>query len=104
MITQRRVFQAKVGASDAVVAKIKEFEATMHQHGFPAGRIFTDLHSGRTDRVAWEIDIESLAEFEKVTARISQDADVIKVYQNWYEGLKPLITGANVSMWTRIDS
>ncbi len=99
MITQRRVFQAKVGASDTVIANIKGFESAMRKHGFPAGRIFTDFHSGRTDRVAWEVDFESLAEFEKASAVISKDADA----ETWFEGLKPLIEGADVSMWTRVE-
>jgi hypothetical protein len=103
MITQRRVFQAKVGAADAVVAKIKEFESSMSKRGFPKGRVYTDFHSGRTDRVAWEVDVESLAEFEKAASVITQDAEAMKFYETWYEGLKPLIEGANVSLWSRAD-
>ena len=103
MITQRRVFQAKVGSADAVVAKIKEFEASIGKRGFPKGRVYTDFHSGHTDRVAWEIDVDSLAEFEKVASVITQDAEVMKLYETWYAGLKPLIEGAEVTLWSRAD-
>ena len=104
MIIQRRVFQAKVGQAAAVVAKVREYEALMQQRGWPAGRIYTDLYSGHTDRVAWEIDLESLGQMEAAFQAAVQDAASQKVFAQWFEGLKPLIEGATVEMWTREEA
>ena len=41
MITQRRVFRAKPGASVAVVNKLKEFKPILERVGGPARRIYT---------------------------------------------------------------
>ena len=51
MITQRRVFQAKVGESGQVVAKMKEFQPSFKKYGGLTTRIYTDLFSGNTDRI-----------------------------------------------------
>ncbi len=99
MITQRRVFQAKLGAAGAVVAKMKEFQPILEKHGGLGSRIYTDLYSGDTDRVVWEFDIESLAKLESFDREGSQDP----AFGKWFEGLKPLIKGATVELWTRED-
>ncbi len=101
MITQRRVFQAKPGAAGAVLAKMKEFQPILEKLGGPAYRIYTDLYSGQTDRVVWEFDTESLAKLESIDWEISQDNEVRKAYESWFEGLKPLIKGAAVELWSR---
>lgn len=101
MITQRRVFQAKPGASAGVVAKMKEFQLIFEQHGGPACRIYTDQLSGSTDRVVWEFDIESFTALENLFWAASQNADYVKAYEEWYQGLTPLIDGAIVEMWNR---
>ena len=59
MITQRRVFRAKPGASGAVVNNLKEFQPIVERGGGPLRRIYTDLLSGETDRVVWEFDFAS---------------------------------------------
>jgi hypothetical protein len=101
MITQRRVFQAKPGMAAAVVAKMKEFQPIYQKHGGPAGRIYTDLYSGRTDQVVWEFDTDSLSSLESIDWAASQSAEFQKAYEQWFEGLKALIEGATVEMWTR---
>lgn len=103
MITQRRVFQAKPGMGGAVVAKMKEFDAISSNQDGPPRRIYSDLFSGRTDRVAWEFDVESLAHLETMFRETTQDAGTRKAYEDWYEGLKPLIEGATVELWIRQD-
>ena len=104
MIIQRRVFQAKVGQAAAVVAKVREYEALMQQRGWPAGRIYTDLYSGHTDRVAWEIDMESLAHMESAFNIEVLDPASQKAFAQWFEGLTPLIEGATVELWTREEA
>ncbi len=101
MITQRRVFQAKPGAAAAVVAKLKEFQPIFEKLDGPAHRIYTDFYSGHTDRIAWEFDIESLGKLESLDWEMSQDDEFCKAYENWFEGLKPLIEGATVELWSR---
>ncbi len=101
MITQRRVFQAKLGTATAVVTKMKEFQLIFEKYGGPACRIYTDLFSGHTDQVVWEFDIESLAKLESLFWEASQKDEYRKAYESWYEGLKPLIEGATVEIWSR---
>ena len=75
MITQRRLFQAKPGASAGVVGKMKEFQTIFEKHGGPSARIYTDLLSGHTDRVVWEFDIGSLGELENLFWAAAQNSD-----------------------------
>ena len=101
MITQRRVFQAKPGAAGAVVAKMKEFQPIFESQGGPACRIYTDLLSGPTDRVVWEFQIENLTALENLFWAASQNAEYLKAYEEWYQGLTPLIEGATVELWNQ---
>ena len=97
MIVERRVFQAKVGQSGAVVGKLKEAENLFSGVGLPSGRIYTDYFSGATDRVAWEIVIESLGAFEGLMSAIDAEA---AAFGAWFGELSALIEGANVEHWT----
>jgi hypothetical protein len=102
MITQRRVFQAKVGAAGAVVAQIRQFQTMAQKHGFSVtSRVYTDFLSGRTDRVAWEWDLESLGQMENLEAGMAQNAETQKEFESWFSGLTPLIEGATVELWQR---
>ena len=101
MITQRRVFQAKPGAAGTVVAKMKEFQPILEKLGGSTYHIYTDLYSGQTDRIVWEFDTESLAKLESIDWEISQDNEVRKAFESWYEGLKSVIEGATVELWRR---
>ena len=101
MITQRRVFQAKPGASEAVVAKMKEFQAISEKHGGPASRIYTDFYSGNTDRVVWEFDVENLSKLEGLDREIMRNDEYRRAFESWFKGLTPLIEGAIVELWSR---
>jgi hypothetical protein len=101
MITQRRIFQANPGSGGKVVEKMKEFQAIFDRHGGPATRIYTDQLSGSTDRVVWEFDVDSLEQLETIFWAASQDPEYAKAYEDWFEGLKPLIQGATVELWNR---
>ncbi len=96
MIVQRRIFQAKVGQAGAVVAKLKEAENLFARaDGWPTGRVYSDYHSGATDRVAWEIEAESLGGFEELIDAIGGDAS----FGPWFGELTALIEGASVEFW-----
>ncbi|MQF82611.1 hypothetical protein FIM02_00400 [SAR202 cluster bacterium AD-802-E10_MRT_200m] len=101
MITQRRVFQAKIGQAVHVVAKMKEFQPLFEKHCGPTTRIYTDLFSGNTDRIVWEFDAESLGGLENIFWAAGQDEDYQKAYESWYESLKPLIEVATVELWNK---
>ena len=87
----------------AVVTKMKEFQPIFEKHRGPAGRIYTDLFSGHTDQVVWEFDTESLGKLESLFREALQNEEYRKAYESWYEGLKPLIEGATVELWSRED-
>ena len=99
MITQRRIFQAKTGEAAAVVAKLKEAQPMMGKLGYKIGRIYTDFYSGQADRVVWEFDHESLSNLGNLEQELSKDAELLKVFEDWFAGLKMLINGATVELW-----
>ena len=99
MITQRRVFQAKPGMSGGVVTKMKEFQPIFERHGGLPCRYYTDQLSGRTDRVVWEFDTESLSSLDNILWAASQNADFVRDYESWYAGLTPLLDSAIVELW-----
>ena len=101
MITERRVFQAKTGEAAAVVAKLKEGQPMLEKLGYLAGRIYTDFYSGRSDRVVWEFDHENLSDLENLERGLPQDPELLKVFENWFGGLKSVIEGAEVELWRR---
>jgi hypothetical protein len=103
MIVERRVFQAKPGAAATVVAKLKEFQPLLKRSGGPATRIYADHYSGRTDRVAWEFDHESLAALEAFEQKLMEQPETLRAYETWFSGLTPLIEGASVELWKRED-
>ena len=96
MIVERRVFQAKVGQSGAVVGKLKEAENLFRGVGLPTGRVYTDYFSGATDRVAWEIEVENLGALEGMMGAL--DAEAAK-FEAWFGELSALIEGATVEHW-----
>ncbi len=102
MIIERRVFQAKVGQADAVVAQIKAIQPLVERFGgVRPMRIYTDFLSGRTDRVVAEWEMDSLGEYERLVETLMQNAEALKAYETWYGGLKPLIEGAAVELGKR---
>ncbi|MHC4458223.1 MAG: hypothetical protein ACYS0I_14280 [Planctomycetota bacterium] len=101
MITERRIFQARTGEAGAVLAKCKEAQPMLEKVGYGVGRLYTDFYSGRTDRVVWEFDHESLDDLESLENGLAKDAELVKAFNNWFTGLKSLIEGATVELWRR---
>ena len=101
MITERRIFQAKTGEATAVVAKCKEAQPMLEKLGYGTGRIYTDLYSGRTDRVVWEFDHENLGSLENLESGLAKDSELVKAFISWFTGLKNLIEGAEVELWRK---
>ncbi len=101
MITERRIFQAKTGEATAVVAKCKEAQPMLEKLSYSVGRIYTDFYSGRSDRVVWEFDHESLGGLESLEKGLAKDSELVKAFSNWFTGLKSLIEGAEVELWRK---
>lgn len=103
MITQRRIFRAKPGASGAVVGKLKEFQPIVERVGGPPRRIYTDLFSGETDRVVWEFDFDTLAALEEMNKSAFENAEFKAAFEKWWAGLQPLVEGAVVELWSHAN-
>ena len=101
MITERRIFQAKTGEAGAVLAKIKEAQPIQEKLGSPSSRVYTDFYSGRTDRVVWELDHESIGMIETFYQTMSRDQEFTKFFETWFKELQSLIEGATVELWHR---
>ena len=71
------------------------------KYGGPTTRIYTDYFSGNTDRVVWEFDAENLGKLEGIFWAAGEDPDYQKAFENWYEGMKPLIEMATVELWNK---
>ena len=76
MILVRQVFQTQVGRSQEVAAMIMQGTAQLRRTGgsHVHGRVLTDL-SGPFGTVVLEIEVESLAEWERLRAAMSADPE-----------------------------
>ena len=76
MILVRQVFQTQVGRSQELAAMIMQSVAQFRRTAGPDvhGRVLTDL-SGPFGTVVLEIEIESLAEWERLRAAMSGDPE-----------------------------
>ena len=77
MILVRQVFQTQVGRSPELAAMIMQGAALFSRTAGPHvhGRVLTDL-SGPFGTVVLEIEVESLAEWERVRAALSANPEV----------------------------
>ena len=97
-IIHRRTFYAKVGQAGPLVAHLRQFGKLAAQHGMPLeDRILTDHQSGRTDRVVWEWEVESMAELDMEAFAVNQAAaDAIS---KWERTMNEMIEFAEVENW-----
>ncbi len=97
-IIHRRTFYAKVGQAGPLVAQLREFGKIAAQHGVaPKERFLTDHGSGRTDRVVWEWEIESIAELDMVALQGNQAA--MDAFTKWERTMNGMIEYAEVENW-----
>ncbi len=101
-IVHRRVFYGKVGTADQIVKLLKEFEKMAKPTGFApkATRIMTDHLSGRTDRVAWAWEIDSLDAVMAAQQKAMGDPKQGPKFEAWFKKLSLLIDHAEVENWT----
>ena len=97
-IIHRRTFQAKVGGAGPLVAHLREFGKIAAQYGVsPNERILTDHQSGRTDRVVWEWEIESMAALDMAELEGNQAA--ADALSKWERTMNGMIEYAEVENW-----
>ena len=97
-IIHRRTFYAKVGQAGPLVAHLREFGKIAAQHGVaPKERFLTDHGSGRTDRVVWEWEIESIAELDMGALQGNQAA--MDAFSKWERTMNGMIDYAEVENW-----
>ncbi len=97
-IIHRRTFYAKVGQAGPLVAHLREFGKIAAQLGVaPKERLLTDHGSGRTDRVIWEWEIESMAELDMEALAGNQAA--ADAFSKWERTMNGMIEYAEVENW-----
>lgn len=98
---QRRVFYGKVGRADALVEWAKEMYGLIaEQDPSTTYRIMTDHQSGRTDRLAVEVETESFGVMEQIIEKAISDPALQPRFQAAFAKLEPLIDYAEVEQWT----
>lgn len=100
-IVHRRIFYGKVGTANEIVKLLKEFEAMAKPTGLApkTTRILTDHQSGRTDRVAWAWEIESIDGMTAKLDRAMADPKQGTQFDAWFRKLGALINYAEVENW-----
>ncbi|MCH8974773.1 MAG: hypothetical protein IH869_06830 [Chloroflexi bacterium] len=97
-IIHRRTFYAKVGQAGPLVAHLREFGKIAAQYGVaPKERFLTDHQSGRTDRVVWEWEVESMAELDMEAFAVNQAA--ADAFSKWERTMNGMIEYAEVENW-----
>ena len=100
-IIQRRVFYGKVGAAEDLVEWARDMYGIINEYDESLSyRVFSDHQSGRTDRVAVEVEVESLAHLEGALERTMSEAGGQARFAAAFERLKGLIDYADVEQWT----
>jgi hypothetical protein len=100
-IIQRRVFYGKVGSAENLVAWANEMYSVIkiNNPDVPL-RVLSDYQSGQTDRVAVEIELESMAQLDDVLGKTMADPDTQKQFADVFSRLGSLIDRAEVEQWT----
>ncbi|MBI3744225.1 MAG: hypothetical protein HY261_08085 [Chloroflexi bacterium] len=101
-IVHRRVFFGKVGTADRIVKLCREFEKAARKYGFniKTTRVMTDYFNGRTDRVAWAWEVDSLAALDAGMNKIMSNSKGKAEFDRLFGQLSQLIDHAEVENWT----
>jgi hypothetical protein len=92
MVVLRHVFQAKYGKANELVAIFKEMGKAQPKM---AGRILTDL-SGPFFTVVTEVEVESLAEWEKMMREMFKDPK----FEQWFQRSAALTESGRREIYT----
>ncbi|MBX6342915.1 MAG: hypothetical protein IRY97_10690 [Thermomicrobiaceae bacterium] len=97
MIRVRNVFQAKYGRGDELVALIREMNERMRPDR-QQGTILTDA-SGRFFTVVSEFEVESLADWERMTGEIFSDPE----FNEWFQRMVPLVESGRREFYNVVE-
>ena len=98
-IIHRRTFYAKVGGAGPLVEHLREFGKLAAQYGLELDqRILTDFQSGRTDRVVWEWEVESMTELD-MEALVAGNQAAADAFSKWERTMNGMIEYAEVENW-----
>ena len=99
-IVQRRTFYGKVGKGSELIQHLQEGNVMARGAGMAIKpRVLSDYHSGRTDRVAVEWEVESYQELEALETEMWQDERDEEMFEQWFARLTELIEYAEVETW-----
>ena len=99
-IVQRRVFYGKVGKGFELIEHLQEGNIMARGAGMAIKpRVLSDYHSGRTDRVAVEWEVESYQELEALETEMWQYEGDEEMVERWLARLNGLIDYAEVETW-----
>ncbi len=102
-IAHRRIFYAKVGQAGPLVEHFQEADVEMKKHGIGwETRIYTDYHSGRTDRVVVEWALNDLADMDSQMQQIMEIPEAAAFFQGWQTKMNDMIYYADVENWTQV--
>ncbi len=100
-VIQRRVFYGKVGTADALVEWANEMYGLISEQEQSLNyRVMTDYQSGRTDRLAVELELDSFAQLEAILERTMSDPTIQPKFAAAFSKLPELIDHAEVEQWT----
>ncbi|MBI3978286.1 MAG: hypothetical protein HY331_08885 [Chloroflexi bacterium] len=100
-IIERRVFYAKAGAAEPLVAVLQEgMMKVFAERGYGAKvRVLTDYMSGRSDRVVQEVEVPSIGDIEAVVGKLMADpkagAELLALQKKIFE----LVEFSEVEHW-----
>ena len=100
-VVQRRVFYGKIGSGDQLIAHISELNESLARFGINVrARVLSDYHSGRTDRIVAEWEMEDVGALEDALDESMGDPEARAEFDAWEAKLSELIHHAEVEHWT----
>ena len=91
MLVIREVMSCKPGKVRALVDKFKAMSKLSEKAGMPRMRILTDVAAERYWTLVAEMEVESLAAFEKMFDPAAMSADDQKEFENVMKGYHDLV-------------
>ena len=71
------------------------------KHGYPMkGRVLSDHESGRSDTVAVEWEVDSMADYEGALEGLMSNAEAAREFGSWEEQLGEMIHYSVAEQWT----
>ena len=92
MVVERNVFQVKYGKD--LVSVVKKGQEIFAKHGYPRGRIMTDL-TGDMFTVVWEAEWDNLAQFEQMGRRLFD----LPEFHSWFAEMEAVTERGHRELW-----